>query len=172
MIPYRPHPYPAESPLSFLVRVAFENGHVSILDLVRSAYGVKSNNHLITILSRPNEYRQLMKSLGFTNGYPESITEWSGGYTLQRFEGHNMPNVLYRDDLSAFCPLCLKEEAYWRKLWSLHIYHACTKHGCRLLNSCSHCGSILGTKRSCLYKCANCDFDLRRTKPTTATNEL
>src|SRR6187431_210552 len=133
MLPYRPYSYPAESPLSFLMRIAFENGHVSILDLVRTAYGVKSSNHLITVLSRPCEYRQLMESLGFANDYPESITEWSGRHTLRRFEGHNIPTVLYRDDLSAFCPLCLKEEGYWRKLWSLRVYHACNKHGCRLL---------------------------------------
>jgi hypothetical protein len=113
-----------------------------------------------------------MESLGFTNGYPESITEWSGRHTLRRFEGHNIPTVLYRDDLSTFCPVCLKDEIYWRKLWSLRAYHVCTKHGCRMLNSCSRCGSTLGIKRSCLYRCATCDFDLRQTKPTTVANEI
>jgi len=42
-----------------------------------------------------------------------------------------------------YCPLCLKENAYYKKEWKLYFVNACTKHCCFLESQCPKCGSPL-----------------------------
>lgn len=69
---------------------------------------------------------------------------------LSAYNSHgNTPHILplrvyHRLHLSPglqFCPLCLKsdETPYYRKSWRLSFITICTKHRCRLLDSCPHC---------------------------------
>lgn len=171
MIPFTPYPYSDETPMSFLMRTSSGNGHESIRDLIRGVRKVLTDASLLTILSRPSKYKSLMASLGIDE-YPESISEIfeSGIISKRRFSGLEVPTSIYREDLTAFCPECLKEALYWRKLWSLRIYTICDEHALTLCCKCSRCNAALPTRRSFVHSCPHCDFDLRRTKSTMVDN--
>lgn len=42
-----------------------------------------------------------------------------------------------------YCPLCLKENGYYKKEWKLYFVNACTKHYCFLESQCPKCGAPL-----------------------------
>ena len=42
-----------------------------------------------------------------------------------------------------YCPLCLKEENYFKKEWRLSFYTVCTKHNIIMLDKCPQCGEPL-----------------------------
>jgi hypothetical protein len=44
-----------------------------------------------------------------------------------------------------FCPLCLNEKKYYRKIWDLSIYTRCHIHNCLLLCSCTVCNRSITT---------------------------
>ncbi|WP_082053100.1 TniQ family protein [Gordoniibacillus kamchatkensis] len=52
----------------------------------------------------------------------------------------NLNVVAIRNTMKAFCPLCLKDKLYYRKVWDLSIYTRCYIHNCILLSSCAICG--------------------------------
>ena len=42
-----------------------------------------------------------------------------------------------------YCPLCLNEKPYFKKVWRLGIYTACSKHKCQVNDSCPHCDASI-----------------------------
>lgn len=78
-----------------------------------------------------------------------------------------VPNILFRDDATAFCPDCLSEQPYWRKLWLFRPYYVCTRHKKLLLNHCSQCQTPLKISRARLCICETCGFDFRTAKSIT-----
>jgi len=61
-----------------------------------------------------------------------------------------------------FCPACLSETDYFRRIWRLGFVTCCPIHGYRLLDHCHACGATLEPHRSqALHVCARCEADLR-----------
>jgi hypothetical protein len=40
-----------------------------------------------------------------------------------------------------YCPLCVKEKCYFKKIWRLAFLPVCPEHRCLLINSCPYCHS-------------------------------
>lgn len=52
-----------------------------------------------------------------------------------------------------YCPLCLREENYFRKVWELTIYNICHKHNCYLIKQCPNCNTHINLRRPPFGKC-------------------
>lgn len=55
-----------------------------------------------------------------------------------------------------YCPACMEQAPYYRRLWRVSWATACIKHKLRLLDRCSHCTSILAPFRARGFACFNC----------------
>lgn len=68
-----------------------------------------------------------------------------------------------------YCPLCLKEEEYFRKEWRLSFYPICIKHKTFLLDRCPNCGkplTIFKRKHDIeSFNCWNCGFIFKDAEP-------
>jgi len=50
-----------------------------------------------------------------------------------------LPNIHLNSTRLRYCPLCLREEIYWRMSWQLKVAVACTQHQVWLHDVCPHC---------------------------------
>lgn len=72
-----------------------------------------------------------------------------------------------------FCPACLAEAGYFRRVWRLGFVTCCPTHACRLHDHCPGCGSTLEPHRSrALHICSHCGADLRRAPLILATKRV
>ncbi|MBD3818088.1 MAG: TniQ family protein [Brevundimonas diminuta] len=55
-----------------------------------------------------------------------------------------------------YCPACMQQSPYYRRLWRVSWATACVEHKLRLLDRCSHCASILAPFRARGFACFNC----------------
>lgn len=74
--------------------------------------------------------------------------------------------------LLRYCPLCLKEESYYRVVWQLKISFVCLKHKIWLLDTCSSCGQVVycATTPFCQCKCGILLYE--KPKLITANEEV
>lgn len=171
MIAFKPSCYPDESPASFLTRMSDGIGHDNVIDMVRTNSAVKCYRNLSAVLSVPDRYIRLMESIGINDGYPSPVAENPGrGCQYRLFNGFKLKCTHLRGELAAFCPDCLRSQAYWRKRWSLKIYTVCETHGCELIDVCQKCNTFLSVERSSIHLCPECDFDLRKSKSPRVNN--
>jgi len=75
-----------------------------------------------------------------------------------------------------YCPLCLKEDAYFRIQWRLAWHTCCTRHRVLLLDSCPHCSMpiephLLEAQQQSITVCSNCLRDLQDASLDTAPNQ-
>lgn len=70
-----------------------------------------------------------------------------------------VPHELVEIELLRYCPICLSEKAYLRKLWTLKPVHACPIHSCLLIYSCPNCKNLL-TPKTGVRNCSSCGFKL------------
>lgn len=70
-----------------------------------------------------------------------------------------------------YCPECLRESSYFRRLWRHSAVTFCEKHGCELFDSCMACGSSLAPHRQFIdiAQCGFCSADLRAPQCTRAS---
>lgn len=159
LLPYRPILQEDESPASFLIRAAEGNGFSSILQLM-SACGVNSNGlgSVRATLTDPNRYGVLLRALGLKADYSCAAFQRSKPTRASPriLLGTVVPERLFRDDATVFCPKCLAEQPYWRRLWTLRPYTVCHIHSVLLLQNCPGCKRTPALNREHLTVC-ECD---------------
>lgn len=70
----------------------------------------------------------------------------------------------------SFCPQCLNEKTpYIKKEWKMAWCVSCSIHNIQLVHACEKCGHIcspyaLSYEQTEIYRCANCNYDLRNSK--------
>jgi hypothetical protein len=162
-------PYPDESATSYLLRTAELNGHTSVYQL----FG-KEKFSFLTKLA-PNytfvdqkRFKYVLDTLSLN---PDYIT-----LSFDRNKSTSRSPRIYRNviiDLSLFkskghsyCPQCLKEQPYFRKLWLLRPVYSCPIHSILLLDSCYRCGNMINLQSGSIVNCSNCLADLREAQQT------
>lgn len=65
-----------------------------------------------------------------------------------------------------FCPLCIKENIYYRKIWDINIYTRCHIHNCLLMCRCIDCNRHL-TNQDILNGLCKCGFVISNTSITS-----
>lgn len=168
-------PYPDESATSYLLRTAELNGHTSIYQL----FG-KEKFSFLTKLA-PNytfidqkRFKHVLQTLNLNSDY---IT-----LSFDRDKSTSRAPRIYRNviiDLRLFkskghsyCPQCLKEQSYFRKLWLLRPIYSCPNHSILLLDNCYKCGHTINLQSGFILNCSNCSADLREAQQTHYSENL
>ncbi|AUH51289.1 hypothetical protein CXB49_10925 [Chromobacterium sp. ATCC 53434] len=171
-LPYRPILQQDESPASLLLRAAEGNGFANILQLL-SACGANFNGiaSVRASLTDPNRYGTLLRALGLNTDYARAALRRSKPTLASpRILWETaIPERLFREDATAFCPLCLAEQPYWRLIWTLRPYSVCHVHGTSLLQYCPDCNRPPDLKREHLTTCG-CGANWR--KAVAPANDL
>ncbi len=173
----RPNPFPDESLLGYIHRLAECNGFENTDYL--SKFLIKSDNSK-TRFNKDNYLPKHRLSVNFIHnlGYltikpPKTL------YQLTLFPSErkdtddslncNYSKVAY-SNIYKFCAECLIEKNYVRKIWEEPIVTVCPFHKCLLTYFCPSCENLLQTSQTILNNC-KCGFDLRETKVISVSNE-
>lgn len=161
----RPIYIPGESPAGLLMRAVDGNGYPNLQALIVAYFGITSWAKAWARASYvdPGRFNQIIDALGIKDESRMSPAFSRSGPTSESdriLDGMIVPEHLFRDDGRYYCPECLKEHKFWRKLWTLKPYSVCPRHGKLLLRDCTVCGEELAPWRGKLVKC-HCGADLR-----------
>jgi len=143
--PIRTSCYPDENPIGYLMRLADENTYPS--------------------------YRWLLDGKGtetidFGRLYQAYVAaDWTGFQQTDPALAQicALPSIHLKSTQLRYCPLCLKEENYWRIGWQLKMSVACTRHQIWLQDLCPHCHkeqsflNARGNQSKCLEHLASAD---------------
>jgi hypothetical protein len=70
-----------------------------------------------------------------------------------------------------FCPICLEENVYFRKLWELDIYNVCHKHNCLMISKCPKCSKKVTLRIPPIGNC-ECGFIFSHSDPIFVSEEF
>lgn len=176
----RPPLLPNETLASYLYRLAYANEHR--LNIVASLCEehlfwpdkvIRPNNtetfELLAAITRLEPYKIYGASVyGLTEivvpRYETMETiSCPPGFTFPRMPNKYVYNHFRHEDKAQFCPHCLAEAAYQRRVWQLKMIAACPQHGCLLIDACPNCGQAVKTTDIVMVRCSTCHFDLRMT---------
>lgn len=155
-------PHEDESPMSFLLRTAELNAHSSIFNLIgKEKYKSIIRQSLNYHISDMKRFTQVLEALNLDNSYKFLAFERSRPTNRSpiMIGTIEVPHELLELEGLRYCPTCLSEKAYLRKIWTLKPIHACPIHSCLLIYSCPQCKNFLLPKTAVL-NCSRCGFKL------------
>lgn len=180
----RPPMLPGETLNSYLCRLALANQHAP--DMVMRL----CQEHLgrYEALKRPDK-TDVFATVAALTGLPPYKIYWSSphGFTdlvvprhvttervicAQGFDFPRIPeaycfNHLRTNANTQFCPHCLAEAAFQRRVWQLKLVAACVQHQCLLVDHCPRCEQPIKTVDLVTMQCSHCQFHLVGS-PTTS----
>ncbi|MDH2520669.1 TniQ family protein [Acinetobacter baumannii] len=161
----QPIPYEDESAASYLLRAAQLNMHSSVYTLIGKenfAYLTKqAPNCDLTDLPR---FKFALQVLGINSSYQTVALERVGPTSRSPKRWGQLEineNLLLHHEFS-FCPDCLNEQAYFKKIWLFRPIYACPIHSLLLLDKCHQCGETVTLAKGHITLCPSCKTD--RTK--------
>lgn len=162
-------PYPDESATSYLLRTAELNGHTSVYQL----FG-KEKFSFLTKLA-PNytfiDQKRFKYVLQTLNLNPDYIVlafdrDKSTSRAPRIYRNVIIDLNLFKSKSHSYCPQCLKEQPYFRKLWLLRPIYSCPIHSILLLDNCYRCGHAINLQSGSIINCSNCSADLSKAQQT------
>ena len=184
ILPLHPHPFEDELLTSWMVRLSFANGF-----FLHTFYN-KVLNYKLPIWNRdvdrysPAELFNLLAGVtgqSYKRLEMLTFTEYECFlYNKVTINGNSrwiMPLGIYHRKRKRFgmqfCPVCLKENIYYRKKWRLALFAICEKHKCLLYEDCPNCGAPISFHRlgmgikddiipnENIGKCFSCSVDFK-----------
>ncbi|WP_084414757.1 TniQ family protein [Chitinibacter tainanensis] len=155
---FRPILQPCESVASFFLRASEGNGYKN----AREMFLAHRVNYIYSpSFSTARSIDRLVNIFGLFGDFSESILHRvsRSGVDCRRYNEKLIPQLAFREDCSAFCPICIIEKPYWRKLWLLRPYSVCHIHAVLMQLSCYKCSKPLDFNRDRLFYC-ECGADL------------
>lgn len=155
-------PHKDESPMSFLLRTAELNAHSSIFNLIgKEKYKSIIRQSLNYHISDMKRFTQVLEALNLDSSYKFLAFERSRPTNRSpiMIGTIEVPHELLELEGLRYCPTCLSEKSYLRKIWTLKPIHACPIHSCLLIYSCPQCKNFLLPKTGVL-NCSRCGFKL------------
>lgn len=174
----RPPLLPDESLASYIYRVALANGHSPNIvnqlcseklcerDNVFRPDRSETYNILAQLLDLP-PYKIYWASL---HGYASLVVPHNKEMKAIAFEngltfpvypvGWYYPKHFRFEVRMQYCPYCLEEALYHRRIWYPRAVSACIKHQCLLLNRCPHCEKKISIQNLITGTCNRCKESL------------
>lgn len=159
----RPIPKEDESPASVLIRAAQSNGYETVSEMI----SVTKQDHQISISTLTllvdclARYLRLTTALCLRCVRPEEVLEREGtARSRRRFFANFYPAEFFRQDGINYCPGCLHEAGYLRKIWMFKPYAVCHLHNLLLRSTCHICDEKLKLYRGKVSVCSQCDAEL------------
>ena len=153
-----PKPYAHETLLSFVYRVAQQNlmDPSWIFHILENRYSIKLIKNMVNWLNG----EELEALANFLRLPIEQAIALSISFDLERI-GLGVRNVkknpwfLY--DKTRFCPICLDEDSFQRKIWISSHSIICLEHKTFLIDKCNNCRNIINTKDIIQNLCPKCN---------------
>lgn len=161
--PTTPIAYDGESAGSLITRLIQLNSYQHAAAIYKHLADIKGIEEFVSIISHDLKFASFLSKmrLDTRNSHlslrRKSITQRSEVLWKNAF----LPDKFFHNDLQHYCPLCLRDQEFWRKDWLLKLNYACPKHKVMLLNHCPHCFKKLNIIRSKLCICPKCQTDIR-----------
>lgn len=144
-----PPAYPDENYPGYFLRLANENGFAGIRPMLR-LLGIP--NRLTDFAAMPAA--EVAERLGIASSLIPTRPNVVG---LTRQRASSNPRSVVNDGWSdnfAWCPVCLRERAYWRAAWDSPLGIACGAHRLLLRHTCIACGRRPSHERQLLERCS------------------
>lgn len=168
VLPLRIEPFPDESLLGFLFRLAERNGHSSPFCVLAHA-GVNLRA-IEPFVSRGMRLDALAHASGVSL---ETLRKMSYAAEPERpgrrFLGHEFGGDQFLLHTRRACPICLAQSPHHRAFWDLAVVTACPQHRVHLINVCQSCGRRLRWEMP-LTKC-RCGAAIHRMVPVSLPDE-
>lgn len=160
----RPYPYKDESLTGYLHRVAFQNGNVEQVKM-RNVLELKQQE-----VDR-NLYRKesLFMISAMTNQSLSRLETMTSNLFFEELQSEYFKSIMLSDKIQ-FCPLCIKEGAYHRKIWYISAIIMCLIHKVALKRSCT-CRQPLSQKSLVQDRCGNCKEKLSTVESVEELNQ-
>lgn len=174
---------PEESLISYLHRLAVANGYTppAILAWFCRRYLADHGRH--DNLEHPQHPETFALFAALTGCTPRELAEASSHFFAQSFilnqqatshmhltDGtslrclppHTRARYLWTASHARFCPYCLQEGIYHRRIWLLRDVFGCVKHQCMLVDHCEYCGAWVAIQDIAGGHCPKCNTPLTR----------
>jgi TniQ len=167
-------PYQDESFIGYLLRIT-ERNHYETLSWILQLAGI--SDYASSKLSLSSNGVMDLTPLGKLTGVEQSklasllyspLKKKSQTYGYSVF-GTAVPHYMIRLRYPKFCPSCLCESAYIRKIWELAAVTVCPIHRILLIDECPNCKKRITWNREAVCSC-RCKFDWRESKPVSINN--
>ncbi|WP_170575233.1 TniQ family protein [Ruegeria atlantica] len=139
-------PEPDESLVGFLRREAREHGYLHVSEffgLLGLPYGRPMVEALPKVADKLGVPLHQLEAIAPAEPATQRTLQW-------RFQ---------RTHIDPYCPICLKENRFWRQSWRHCLVSACPIHHTRLEETCPRCDAVITTKIGGLQTC-ECGQDL------------
>lgn len=164
----RPIPKEDESPASILIRAAQSNGYETVSDMIfvtKQDPQILASN-LTSLIDCLDRFLQLISTLCLRCVRPEEVLEREGTTrSRRRFLANFYPAEFFRQDGISYCPGCIQESDYLRKIWMFKPYSVCHLHNLPLRSTCHICHEKLKLYRGRVAVCGQCNADLGQSSP-------
>lgn len=149
---FLPTPQPDESPASFLIRMAEGNGFSNVPQMILAL----AESQPVRLSSTPYtqvKLQHLFEAIGIDASFAVLAFDADFGCgPLTVFRRGKRDTNLWPDG-TTFCPACLQQAPYFRRIWALKLYGACHLHGCFLVRRCPRCMETPSPTRGSLVQC-------------------
>ena len=169
---HTPIPFSDEFLGSFILRTSYINGYQSPKQMLNSSGIHIYQKSYESIFTNEDKFNQVIEYLNLSKVLLDLVIN-KVPPTFQNFywtRTHIIQSQLIEIDLNKFCPVCLKENGYWKKNWLLKPLTVCTDHLIELVTNCPNCQNSLQISRRSLFECSKCYFDLRSTQKQNSTS--
>ncbi|WP_324626748.1 TniQ family protein [Acinetobacter sp. MD2(2019)] len=153
-----PIPYDGESAQSFLARIADLNKHSSIERLIN-----KEQNHFLA-KNAPNcslvdlpRFKYILQLLNIDLNHQSLAFAKSGptSRSAKKWSNIELHENLLKYYPYSYCPQCIEEQPFFKKIWLLQPLYACPIHSIFLVDECYQCGYSIMLS-SGVTKCSHC----------------
>lgn len=150
MFSVRIKPMNEETLISFLTRLASENGTKMLSIWFNNSRSMinpqKGDAHLLELT--PEAFLNLEELSKATEVPKEQLIAMTFHHVFQKFclPGENSRSRILRGMIREelhYCPLCIQEKAYVRIQWKINGIDTCLKHEVEFSKNCSDCGKII-----------------------------
>ena len=159
----KPIPYPEESAASFLLRAAQQNKHSSVYNML----GMENINFLAKqaphcFLTELPRFRYALQVLDLDPAFESLALETTKptNSSARKWGKLEVDYKLFKSHEYSYCPKCLAEKPFFKKLWLLKPIFACPTHSVYLLDSCYQCGKPIKLLSGKVSICSSCNFQL------------
>jgi len=153
-LPLKIRPFPDESIMGFLVRLAERNG----FECVSWLYELASVNVQTCVSTR--DLTKLSEVSGVPKETLETMRFVPDDNRNVTFRGHNLRRHFVSGSTRRFCPDCLTKSPYYKWHWDLTTVHFCLEHQMLLIDKCPGCKKNIPWYNPAALLCS-CGFDLR-----------
>lgn len=129
-LPVRIRPFPGESGISYLIRLAWANGYDSSAPIAC---------RLQRLAAKPAKLRAVLHLS--KEEWGKLFLPWPKRFRPADAQTPDHKNLVLNYATVRWCPICLREAAFLDARWSVRLYCICPYHYCSLMDACPTCGA-------------------------------